>query len=183
MRIASRHMPKYVAGKFGRIYWVYLAVIVASFISCLISKPVGTAIFVLLFCGLFLVVRKETRRDKEHLRRLARKREGESICEFARDFDLRQIDTWIVRAVYEQLQRQLTHVHPAFPLRAADRLKEDLLLDDDDLDLDIVEEVEQRTGRSLDGSNANPYFGKVMTVADLVYFFQAQPIKSTSGAP
>lgn len=183
MRIASRHMPKYLARKVGRIYWVYLAVIVAGFICCLISKPVGSAIFILLFCGLFLVARKEMRRDEEHLRRLARKREGESICEFARDFDLRQIDTWIVRAVYEQLQQRLTHVHPAFPVRAADRLKEDLHLDDDDLDLDIAEEVEQRTGRSLDGSNANPYFGKVGTVGDLVLFFQAQPIKSTSAAP
>ena len=164
------------------MHWVYLAALVAGFIYCLIAKPVGTAIFALLFYGLFLVARKEMRRDEEQLRRLAEAREGESICEFARDFDRRQIDTWIVRAVYEQLQQRLKHVHPAFPVRAADRLKEDLHLDDDDLDMDIAEEVEQRTSRTLDGSNANPYFGKVETVNDLVLFFQAQPIKSTSAA-
>ncbi|MYM69161.1 hypothetical protein GTP45_20300 [Pseudoduganella sp. FT55W] len=115
------------------------------------------------------------KRNEEHLRRLTREREGESICEFAREFDTRQVDTWIIRAVYEQLQCHLSHVHPAFPIRARDRLKEDLQLDDVDLDIDIAQEVEQRTGRSLDGSDSNPYFGKVETAADLVMFFQGQP--------
>jgi hypothetical protein len=175
-------MPKYLSRKAGRMYWVFLVVLVAGFFYCLISKPVGTAIFVLLFCGIFLVARKEMKRDEDHLRRLAGQREGESICEFARDFERRQIDTWIVRAVYEQLQQRLKHVHPAFPVRATDRLKEDLHLDDDDLDMEIAEEVEQRTGRSLEASNVNPYFGKVGTVGDLVLFFQAQPIKAASAA-
>jgi hypothetical protein len=95
--------------------------------------------------------------------------------QFARDFDTRAVDTWIVRAVYEQVQGQLKHVHPAFPVRASDRLKEDLHLDDDDLDMDLAVQVEQRTGRSLDETKANPLFGKVKTVRDLVLFFHAQP--------
>jgi hypothetical protein len=170
-------MPKYLSKQTGFMYWAYLAVLVAGFVYCLISAPVFASICVLLFCGLFVAARKETRRDKEHLRRLAGEREGQSICEFARDFDTRKIDTWIVRAVYEQLQQHLNHVHPAFPVRAADRLKEDLHFDDDDLDMDIAGEVEQRTARSLDDSSANPYFGKVVTAGDLVMFFQAQSIK------
>lgn len=60
------------------------------------------------------------------------------------------------------------------PLRADDLLKEDLRLEDDDLDLDVATEVDERTGRSLDNASANPYFGKVQTVRDLVLFFQAQ---------
>lgn len=155
--------------------WVCLASLVAGFLYFVVTSPAGTAVFVLLFCGVFLLARRETRRIAEHLRCLAAEREGESICDFARDFDTRQVDTWIVRAVYEQLQYHLTDVSPAFPVRASDRLKEDLLLDDDDLDMDIAQEVEQRAGRSLDDTSANPYFGKVKTVRDLVMFFQFQP--------
>ncbi|MDI4635539.1 hypothetical protein J7U46_20920 [Pelomonas sp. V22] len=106
---------------------------------------------------------------------LASRREGQSICEFARDFDARAVDTWVIRAVYEQLQSHLRYVHPSFPVRADDRLKEDLLLDDDDLDIDLAQEVEERTGRSVDGATNNPYSGKVRTVRDFVLFFQHQP--------
>jgi hypothetical protein len=123
----------------------------------------------------FFFARRATKREEDILRNLATERDGESICEFARDFDTRVVDTWIVRAVYEQVQGQLKHVHPAFPVRASDRLKEDLHLDDDDLDIDLAMQVEQRTGRSLDETKANPLFGKVKTVRDLVLFFHAQP--------
>ena len=183
MRIASRHMPKYVAMTVSRISWLYLAVMIAGFIFLLVSNPFYTIIFVLLFCGLFLVGRKEMRQDDQHLRALAAKRDGGSICDFARDFEMRQIDAWIVRAVYEQLQQHLKHVHPAFPVRAADRLEEDLRLDAETLEMDIVEEIEQRTGRRVDGASENPYAGPVLTVGDLVLFFQAQPIKSPCAAP
>jgi hypothetical protein len=106
---------------------------------------------------------------------LASQREGQTICEFARDFDTQAIDTWIIRAVYEQLQAQLKYIHSAFPIRADDRIKEDLLLDDDDLDMDLASEVETRTARPLDKTDNNPYSGKVKTVRDVVLFFQHQP--------
>ncbi|HMY07552.1 MAG TPA: hypothetical protein PKI28_14380 [Accumulibacter sp.] len=60
------------------------------------------------------------------------------------------------------------------PSFSDDRLKEVLHLDDDDLDMDVATEVEQRTGRSLKNAGENPYFGKVQTVRDLVLFFQHQ---------
>lgn len=175
MRIASRHMPKYIRKKAGRALWMYLAILFAGLLYCVVSAPVVTLVSALLLYGAFLMARRSTKQVEEQLRCLVREREGESICEFARDFDARQVDTWIIRAVYEQLQINLDHVHPAFPVRASDRLKEDLHLDDDDLDIDIAQEVEQRTGRSLESSSSNPYFGKVKTVRDLVMFFQAQP--------
>lgn len=168
-------MPKYQPRRTGLAPWIFLAFFLAALIYVAVSRPTGTAAFVLLLCGVFIASGRETRRNAEQLRCLAADRAGQSICEFAREFDAREVDSWIIRAVYEQLQLQLTHTHPAFPIKASDRLKEDLLLDDDDLDMDVAVEVEQRTGRSLDGSNANPHFGKVKTVRDLVMFFQAQP--------
>lgn len=43
----------------------------------------------------------------QRLRRLAEERNGESICEFARSFDRRVADPWVIRAVYESLQPYL----------------------------------------------------------------------------
>jgi hypothetical protein len=105
-------------------------------------------------------------------RRIAEDREGESICEFARGFDCRTIDTWIIRAVYEEFAG-------TFPLRPSDRFVEDLRTDSDDLDFGAIH-IARRTGRSLDGYERNPMFGKIDTLRDLVMFFQHQPLL---GAP
>jgi len=180
MRIASRHMPKFKPRPIGFAAWILLAAVGAGLAYAVASAPVGATAALLLLCGAFVWGHRVGKRREEQLRRLAATREGQSICEFARDFEIRTVDTWIIRAVYEQVQRQLRHVHPAFPVRAGDRLKEDLFLDDDDLDMDVAPEVEQRTGRSLDNSGANPHFGKVRTVRDLVLFFQSQPVRSAA---
>ena len=172
MRTPSRHMPQYKPRPIGLAGWVILAALVWTVIHFAVSKPVIAALTLLGFGLLFAL--PTGRRQEQRLRDLAASREGQSICEFAREFDLRVVDTWVVRAVYEQLQRQLEHIHPAFPLRADDRLREDLLLEDDDLDMEVAQEVEQRTGRSLNDTGANPYHGKVRTIRDLVFFFQAQ---------
>jgi hypothetical protein len=156
--------------------WFFSLVFVAAFLYVAFAAPVGTAVGVLLVGIAFLMSSKEIERERESLRRLAVEREGESICEFARDFDTRKVDTWIVRAVYEQLQCQLSHAYPAFPVRASDRLVEDLHIDVEDLDIDIGPQVEQRTSRSCKGSSENPYFCRVQTMRDLVMFFQEQPL-------
>ncbi len=175
MRAPSRQMPKFVHRKAGPWAWLALAVLAAGMVFAAWSEPKAVlVVLTALFCA-FLLARASTKRAEDQLRRLAETREGQSICEFARDFDARSIDTWIIRAVYEQLQSHLRYAHPAFPVRASDRLKLDLHLDDDDLDMDIATEVEQRSGRSLGRTGENPYFGKVETVRDLVLFFQSQP--------
>ena len=174
MRIASRHMPKYQPKPTGVAGWIVLAGLAGVLAYLLVSQPEAVAVVLgLLFCC-YLFIRRAAEREEGLLRNVAAEREGESICEFARAFDLKGVDTRVVRAVYEQLQTQLEHVHPAFPLRADDRLKEDLLLDDDDLDIDVAVQVAQRTGIGLDDTAANPYRGRVRTVRDLVLFFQAQ---------
>jgi len=174
MRIASRHMPKSRSKPMGFVGWVFLAAFAGAIAYLVFTEPKASAVVAALLIAGYLAARPSIKREEKQLRELAASREGQSICDFAREFDLRAVESWIVRAVYEQVQKQLVHVHPAFPLRADDLLKEDLRLDDDDLDLDVATEVEERTGRSLDSARANPYFGRVRTVRDLVLFFQAQ---------
>ncbi|MEM7018209.1 MAG: hypothetical protein AAF512_12820, partial [Pseudomonadota bacterium] len=65
------------------------------------------------------------------------------------------------------------------PIKASDNLFETLKFDADDLDLDLVEEIAQRTGRSLEDGESNPYYGKVTTVGNLVLFFNHQAIENT----
>lgn len=170
----------YRAKPLGLGAWALLAIVLASLLYAAASAPIVTALVALLLFGAFSFAYQANKREEKQLRSVAEAREGESICEFAREFDTREVDTWIIRAVYEEVQWQLKPVHAAFPLRASDRLKEDLRLDDDDLDMDVAVRIEQRTGRSLDESRSNPYFGKVITVRDLVLFFQSQAKRSAA---
>ncbi len=175
MRIASRHMPKFTRRPVGFVGWLLIACFLFGIAYFAATKPQAFLIALIGLAALCWLARQQSQREARKLLALASQREGQTICEFARDFDVRASDTWLIRAVYEQLQGQLKHVHPSFPVRADDRLKEDLLLDDDDLDMNLAQEVAMRTGRTIDGSAINPYFGKVKTVRDLVCFFQNQP--------
>ena len=111
-------------------------------------------------------------RERRHLAHLAAQRQGESICQFARAFPRREVDTWVIRAVYESLHGYLGG---RLPIRADDRLKQDLRLDDDDLDLDLLEEMARLSGRSLERVEDNPRFGRVDRARDLVLFLDRQP--------
>jgi hypothetical protein len=116
----------------------------------------------------------EIRRLKSGMRAVAKKRGQASICAFARCFDTRQVDTWAIRAVHEEVQSFLDMYVPAFPVRASDDLLSDLRLEPEDVD-GLLENVAGRTGRSLDATADNPYYGRIRTVADLVLFIDAQP--------
>jgi hypothetical protein len=82
--------------------------------------------------------------------------------------------------VYEELQLELAPHYPAFPLRAGDDLCRDLKIDQQQLDFDLARRVLERTGRSLDGAQLNPLYGKVHTVRDFVNFVAAQPWRGTT---
>ena len=88
------------------------------------------------------------------------------------------MDAWIIRAVYEQLQAALP-TKQRVPIKASDSLFDTLMLDEDDLDLDLAEQIAQRTGRSLESCKNNPYYGKVTTAHNLVLFFNHQPLVNT----
>jgi hypothetical protein len=108
------------------------------------------------------------------LRRLALARSSESICDFARSFDRKKLDPWIIRAVYEELSRFLSVDGKPIAVRAKDRCEKDLRIDPEDLD-DLGQEIAFRAGRTMDSTKQNPYFGKIHTVGDLVAFLEHQP--------
>jgi hypothetical protein len=123
----------------------------------------------------------ERRRGVRRLRQLPAARVDESICQFARSFEVRRTDTWVLRAVYEALQDELRWVSPAFPVHADDSIKNDLLIDGEDLDLSIVWCIAERARRRLEHPERNPFSSRVVTVRDLVSFFVHQPRIEASG--
>ncbi len=114
-------------------------------------------------------------KETEHFKKLAKDRIEDSICTFVRSFEYRELDTRIIRAVYEEIQLCILNYERPFPIHADDDLFKDLHLDEDDIDMDICEAISIRTNRTLEDCENNPFFGKVWTPRDLVMFFQAQP--------
>jgi hypothetical protein len=168
MRIPSRRMPKAVEEKAGLFRWLLLGVMLGGLLYLVLSHP----LVIPLFLGIAVISAVVGRNHARQIRWLAATRCGEGICEFARAFNARVTDTWIIRAVYEEVQ---TCLGSEFPLRASDRLQEDLHIDPDDLDMVIALQVSQRTGRSLKEPERNPYYARIFTVGDLVNFFDHQP--------
>jgi hypothetical protein len=110
--------------------------------------------------------------ERRRLRQIARDRNGESICTFARSFDCRALDTRIIRAVYEEFQTYTLSL-PDFPFRASDSIKSDLRIEGEDVD-DIGRDIARRLECSMEGAERNPYYGCVETLGDVVEFFRHQ---------
>ena len=130
-----------------------------------------------LLAALVVMWTLSARAVRGHLQRLAAERRGEDIGSFARAFDrrLEPFDPRVVRAVWDALQPYVTYRGGRAPLRPTDRIDEDLEIDQDDIDTCVLQEVAERAGRSLDGIEANPWYGRVTTVGDLVRLLSAQP--------
>ncbi len=118
--------------------------------------------FVFPGLAITLVVRSQIK--AKHVRA---QRQGESICGFARAFDCRSVDTWIIRAVYEEATSLLS-----YPIRASDLVDH---MDSEDLD-ELAADAATRSGRSLDDTESNPWYGWVMTYHDLILFLNHQPL-------
>lgn len=177
MKKPSRFMPAYIPEQmsFTVNAGIYLfLVFIISVFAVWVWKSPG---FFLLFASVVtigtLVINYK---DKLRLRDLAKDRLDENICNFARSFDRNEVDPWVIRAVYEEFQPYMKLPDGVCPLRATDKISEDLNVDFDDVDMDMLPVVAQRTGRTLDDFEDNPYWGRVVTVGDLVYFFNCQPI-------
>jgi hypothetical protein len=171
MKQASRFMPQYLAPKVNKLG---LLGALALFMALVIFQPVVLAIL----AGVALLVIIGSLIEKPKMERyfyaLSQERTGLSICEFTREFDVHTVDTWIIRATYEQLQAALPTKHK-IPIKGSDDLIGTLKLDEEDLDFNLAEEIAQRTGRSLANLEDNPYYGKVTTARNLVMFFNHQP--------
>lgn len=164
-RIPSNRMPEYVVERLG-VRAAFLLAAYLVFVSALLMRVVWEQPWIIV--ALVVIVAVVAVYEEYRRYRYARQRVGESLCTFARSFDYRSIDTWIIRAVYEQVQPLVD-----FPLRKTDRF--DKNLDLDDVLGEIAEQVAQRTCRTLTNEQDNPWYKKVETLEDLVKFFSCQP--------
>jgi hypothetical protein len=160
-----------------------IAVLLFLFVMLIIfifNEP-GSAVFVVppmiaYFLFLFLSDAYSNKRTLSRLKEMSEERQGLSIGHFARSFDCRKVDTWIIRAVYDYIQECMSYRQTEnFPLKADDNMFDSLKIDPEDFDYDI-EELAEKIGRTSNNIENNPYYGKVITVRDLVNFFNNQPL-------
>jgi hypothetical protein len=176
MKKPSRYMPKYNERPAGVIGSAILLLFIGAMLWAIWVVP-----YLLLFVPIFFATDHfQKKQDKKHFKKIIKERQNESICTFTRHFEFREIDTWVIRAVYEQLQNYLKDAKEGFPIQPTDDVFTDLLIDEDDFEFLLVEEIAERTGRSLEQAESNPYYGKANIVENLVYFFNEQPkVKAT----
>ena len=187
MRTLSRHLPPapvpatnwfatilFVICAVGFMAW--LAAGVASVVVSVVPHiPMNLQLFVVFSLIVLPAYIVTFHRQKTSFEKLMAQRAGENICTFRRAFDLREVDPWIVRAVHEEV-REVMSIGMGkvdYPIRASDRLVDDLLLEIEDVE-DIAETVAARAGYDFTDIQTNPLFGKVFTVGELVMFFTHQ---------
>jgi len=176
MKKASRFMPKYKEESGNMwLFILFMIVIFGVFAWAMWKVPY----LILCVPAFFLMDAWNEKKRIRHFQQLLDERDDDSICTFSHYFDCRKVDTWIIRAVYEQLQNYLRSEKEHFPLRPTDDVFIDLRIDEEDFEFDLIEEIAQRTGRSLDNVESNSYFGKASRVENLVYLFNEQPLKAT----
>ncbi len=109
------------------------------------------------------------------MKRLATERGSPNICEYARSFDYRNVDTKIMREVWNEIQASLGNYNKeSFPVRADDLFTKTYNMDPEDLD-DIYWDVADRLGIDTENPESNPYYEKVTSVKNLVLFLHNQP--------
>jgi hypothetical protein len=166
MRKFSRSMPK---APEKRVIQTSTCLLTALLIV-LLALAYSTTAF-LLMTGIIILIAVMDAVDRRRLCRLAASREGENICTFARSFNRRSIDPWIIRAVYEEFR---AYYDGALPIRATDRIEDDLGMDWEDFD-EMVADIAFRANRSLNHAELNPMVRRVSSVSDLVLFLSHQP--------
>jgi hypothetical protein len=178
--VFSRWMPRSEPPQGGMTSRVTLAVLGLTALWALwylAHHPVGAALTSAFVGAVWLVGGLLDRR----VTRLAHERAGEDIGTFARAFDRRAttFDPWVVRAVWDALA-PWTELRGGgrLALRPADVIAE-LGCVDEDLD-DVLRESVTRARHSLHGVEGNPYYGRVVTVGDLVAFISHQPRVATA---
>ena len=176
MRLPSRRLPPLVHPAPSIITAGLLIGLLLVAVACVIyaMSPAGRAVAAALVGGVVVWGSDDIKNNKRRLTQLAQGRPHLSICTFARHFDKRAVDTWIIRATYEEVRSALADDVADFPLCATDSLVNDLGIDPALID-DIASDIAQRTGRSFADPGANPYFGAVENMEELVMFVDALP--------
>ncbi|EEZ4384187.1 hypothetical protein DDM35_003916 [Escherichia coli] len=164
----------------ARLLLCFLICAALAGLSWLIISFVRTGNTFIFWLTLFIVyliaaAKQEKIKLLEKRRIMADKRQGLSICQFARQFNPRSVDTWIIRAVWNTLQENGYIGYP-LPLKAEDKLDEDLDLVNDAVELEeLVEDIAARCGRDLTGIENNQFL-PIVTVGSLVRVLNAQPM-------
>jgi hypothetical protein len=145
--------------------WLFVAVVLAAILTgVLTNPPLRWA-----FAGTFSFMALLSLLHRRWLNRIRAERKEESICTFARALPAKAHDTWVVRAVYEEVSSRA-----GVPIRPSDDFLQISGLDGDDLD-DAVSRMAFRAGRSMESTKENPIFDRVVTVADVIAFLEHQP--------
>jgi hypothetical protein len=170
MKPPSKRMPAPPVHKMRPWGWLVVTALLTGLGYCMYRQP-----YLLLFIiGAAIFGYLATIYNIRYRRVLAASRKEDNICDFVRSFDRGTTDTWILRAVYEELGRHLSVDGRAIPIRPSDECEKDLKIDPEDLD-DLGVDIAYRAQRSMDGAERNPLYGKVHTVADIVTFLEYQP--------
>lgn len=98
-----------------------------------------------------------------HFSKLREKRGNQNIGTFAIALPAKKYDTWIVRAIYEELT-----IWTNVPIRPEDELKKDLKLQEDDI-ANILANVVERLNLQINENSENDPPSPV-TVTDLICF-------------
>ena len=174
----SRHMLAAPEHKTKPLAYVSVSVFLFCIVLLCWGRPNVMAGIAAFIAVMWVVTMIERRR----LKKIASDRHEENICTFARSFDCRRIDTRIIRAVYEELQKFFKGDFVVFPIRASDRIDEDLRIDREDIE-DIVYDIAARAGYDMTDAINNPLIDKVNTIEDLVMFFTHQAKLTRTESP
>ncbi len=184
MRTPSRYifrLPSHEINPFrATLLLILLICAVLAGVSWLILSSVRTGntfiFWLTLFIGYLIAIAKQEKIKLIEKRQImADKRQGLSICQFARQFSPHTVDTWVIRAVWNTLQGN-GYIDYPLPLKASDKLDDDLdLVNDADELEELVEDIAARCGRDLCGIEDNPFL-PVTTVGSLVSVLNAQPM-------
>lgn len=155
-------LPKGTAAEQMFVFCV-VVVFVSAVIWVCVKKPIAFVPVLVVTGYLMIVSASENRR----LRRVALQRMNDNICTFARSFDCRTIDSWTVRAAYEELQKYFASSGQAFPIRASDRFKEDFGLDGEDI-VDLMFAISERSQHDITFLAKELDARQIHTVSDLV---------------
>ena len=167
-RSPSRRMPKLPQPKTDAQKYV-CGLMIALGLAALIATAIYCPLLLIVFLGggLYTAYAFRQARLLRERKRLAR--QGESICTFARSFDCRARDTWIIRAVYEEFEAAV-----GFPIRRSDDFVDDLNIDLEDASV-LLAPIAFRCGRTLEGMEQNPWYFQVRTIAHFIEFLHEQP--------
>lgn len=174
-------MPKYIPPKgYGPLEKTLVLIIAVLILGGIIWQA---PYFLLIILVIGILIYFHNKRWGKKLSILAAKRKGCDIGTFTKSFDYRKIDTWIIRSVYEELQKYLSTKKLQLPILATDHLAKDLNIDIEDLNDFIMESIAQRTGRTFENYEKNPYYNNLNTVSDLVGYFNFQPVENKDTEP